>query len=143
MRIAILQRDPVRSKQLERILVQAGHSCMVYDDGLTMSKALARSTADLLVLDWHGVRMSGIDVLKSMRAVNGDRVPVIFASTDDSEESVVRALIAGADDYVTFPVRTAEFRERSRRYCGAPIRSDSACRVSTSGRTTSIRAVRS
>ncbi|HEY4352784.1 MAG TPA: DNA-binding response regulator, partial [Paraburkholderia sp.] len=50
MRIAILQRDPVRSKQLERILVQAGHSCMVYDDGLTMSKALARSTADLLVL---------------------------------------------------------------------------------------------
>jgi two-component system, OmpR family, phosphate regulon response regulator PhoB len=112
MRIAILQRDPVRSKQLERILVQAGHSCMVYDDGLTMSKALARSTADLLVLDWHGVRMSGIDVLKSMRAVNGDRVPVVFASTDDSEESVVRALIAGADDYVTFPVRTAEFRER-------------------------------
>jgi two-component system, OmpR family, phosphate regulon response regulator PhoB len=112
MRIAILQRDPVRSKQLERILVQAGHSCMVYDDGLTMSKALARSTADLLVLDWHGIRMSGVDVLKSMRAVNGDRVPVIFASTDDSEESVVRALLAGADDYVTFPVRTAEFRER-------------------------------
>jgi DNA-binding response OmpR family regulator len=56
--------------------------------------------------------MSGVDVLKSMRAVNGDRVPVIFASTDDSEESVVRALLAGADDYVTFPVRTAEFRER-------------------------------
>ena len=52
MRIAILQRDPVRSKQLERILVQAGHSCMVYDDGLTMAKALARSTGDLLVLDW-------------------------------------------------------------------------------------------
>ncbi|CAB3750242.1 response regulator transcription factor [Paraburkholderia solisilvae] len=112
MRIAILQRDPVRSKQLERILVQAGHSCMVYDDGLTMAKALARSTADLLVLDWHGVRMSGADVLKSTRAVSGDRVPVIFVSTDDSEESVVRALAAGADDYVTFPVRIAEFRER-------------------------------
>ncbi len=112
MRIAIFQRDPVRSKQLERILTQAGHSCLVFDDGLGLSKVLARSTADLLVLDWQGVRMSGGDVLKSVRSVGGDRIPVIFASTDGSEESVVRALVCGADDYVTFPVRTAEFRER-------------------------------
>ncbi|MFC0401142.1 response regulator transcription factor [Paraburkholderia rhizosphaerae] len=112
MRIAILQRDPVRGKHLERILVQSGHSCMVYDDGLTMSKALARSTADLLVLDWHGVRMSGVDVLKSTRAVSGDRVPAIFVSEEGAEENVVRALISGADDYLTFPIRIAEFRER-------------------------------
>ncbi|HVE11506.1 MAG TPA: response regulator transcription factor [Paraburkholderia sp.] len=112
MRIAILQRDPVRSKQLERILVQAGHSCLVFDDGLMLAKALARSTTDLLVLDWPGARMSGSDVLKSVRSVSGDRVPVLFASEDDSEESIVRALSCGADDYITFPVRVAEFRER-------------------------------
>jgi DNA-binding response OmpR family regulator len=112
MRIAILQRDLVRSKQLERILVQAGHSCLVFDDGLMLAKALARSTTDLLVLDWPGARMSGSDVLKSVRSVSGDRVPVLFASEDASEESIVRTLSCGADDYVTFPVRVAEFRER-------------------------------
>ncbi|RFU44066.1 response regulator transcription factor [Paraburkholderia sp. DHOC27] len=112
MRIAILQRDPVQRQLLEKILLQADHSVLSYDDGLSMSKSLARSTVDLLVLDWHGVRLSGADVLRAVRAVGGDRLPVVFASTDTTEESAVRALAAGADDYVSLPVRPAEFRER-------------------------------
>jgi DNA-binding response OmpR family regulator len=51
-------------------------------------------------------------VLKAVRAVGGDRLPVMFASNDGTEESAVRAFCAGADDYVTLPVRPAEFRER-------------------------------
>jgi len=112
MRIAILQRDLLQRQSIEKILVQASHTCVTYDDGLTMSKALACSTVDMLVLDWHGVRLSGADVLKSVRAVGGDRMPVVFASTDNSEEAAVRAFAAGADDYVSLPVRPAEFRER-------------------------------
>ncbi|WJF92050.1 response regulator transcription factor [Paraburkholderia bonniea] len=113
MRIAILQNDASQSAAIKKILVNAGHSCVVFDDGLTLSKARARSTVDLLVLDWKGVRMSGIEVLKTVRAVGGDRLPVIFASGDASEESMVQALSLGADDYVTLPViRPAEFRER-------------------------------
>jgi DNA-binding response OmpR family regulator len=112
MRIAILQRDPLQSQSIEQILQQAGHTCATFDDGLSMSKALARSTVDLLVLDWNGMRLSGIDVLKSVRAVGGDRMPVVFASHDRSEAAAVRAFAAGADDYVPLPVRPAEFRER-------------------------------
>ena len=112
MRIAILQRDPVQRQLLEKILLHADHTCVSYDDGLSMSKSLARSTVDLLVLDWHAIRLSGADILKAVRAVGGDRTPVMFASTDTTEESAVRALAAGADDYVTLPVRPAEFRER-------------------------------
>ncbi|AXE94748.1 DNA-binding response regulator [Paraburkholderia terricola] len=112
MRIAILQRDPVMRQSIETVLLSAGHTCMAYDDGLAMSKALARSTVDLLVLDWHGTRLSGAEVLRSVRAVGGDRLPVIFASRETSEESMVRALSGGADDYVALPLRPAEFRER-------------------------------
>ena len=112
MRIAILQRDLVQGKLLEKIIVQAGHSCVVYDDGLTLSKVLARSTVDLLILDWHALRLSGTDVLKAVRSVGGERMPVMFASADSSEENVVRAFVLGADDYATLPVRHAEFRER-------------------------------
>jgi DNA-binding response OmpR family regulator len=112
MRIAILQRDPLQRQSIEQIVMQAGHTCVSHDDGLSLSKALARSTVDLLVLDWQGARLSGAEVLKSVRAVGGDQLPVIFASTDMSEESTVRAFANGADDYVTVPVRPAEFRER-------------------------------
>jgi DNA-binding response OmpR family regulator len=112
MRIAILQRDPAQRQLIEKILLQAEHSCTCYDDGLSLSKSLARSTVDLLVLDWHGIRLSGADILRAVRAAGGDRMPVMFASTDTSEESAVRALAAGADDYVILPARPAEFRER-------------------------------
>ncbi|RDK00366.1 response regulator transcription factor [Paraburkholderia lacunae] len=112
MRIAILQRDPVQRQSLERIVMDAGHTCMSYGDGLAMSKVLARSTVDLLVLDWQGTRLSGAEVLRSVRAVRGDRLPVMFASAETSEESVVRAFSGGADDYVGLPVRPGEFRER-------------------------------
>ncbi|RKE38256.1 response regulator receiver domain-containing protein [Paraburkholderia sp. BL23I1N1] len=113
MRIAILQRDPVMRQSIEKILMSASHTCMAYDDGLTMSKALARSTVDmLLVLDWQGTRLSGAEVLRSVRAVGGDRLPVLFASAETSEDSVVRAFASGADDYVTLPLRPGEFRER-------------------------------
>lgn len=112
MRIAILQRDPVMRQSIEKVLMSASHTCMVYDDGLTMSKALARSTVDMLVLDWQGTRLSGSEVLRSVRAVGGDRLPVLFASAETSEDSVVRAFASGADDYVGLPLRPGEFRER-------------------------------
>jgi two-component system phosphate regulon response regulator PhoB len=112
MRIAVLQRDPVMRLSIEQALLKAGHACMAYDDGLAMSKALARSTVDLLVLDWQGTRLSGAEVLRSVRGGGGDRLPVMFASSDTSEESMVRAFANGADEYVALPLRPAEFRER-------------------------------
>jgi DNA-binding response OmpR family regulator len=66
----------------------------------------------MLVLDWHATGLSGLDLLKSMRSGIGERVPVTFASVDGGESNVVRALSAGADDYVTHPVRSAEFGAR-------------------------------
>lgn len=112
MRVAVLQRDPVMRLSIEQALMKASHACMAYDDGLAMSKALARSTVDLLVLDWQGTRLSGAEVLRSVRGGGGDRLPVMFASSDTSEESMVRAFANGADEYVALPLRPAEFRER-------------------------------
>lgn len=111
MRIAVLQSDPLMRLSIDQTLREAGHSCLLYDDGLTMSKALARSSVDLLVLDWDGERLSGAELLRSVRGLGG-RLPVLFASSDVSEESMVRAFTGGADDYVALPLRPAEFRER-------------------------------
>ncbi|TDN63742.1 response regulator transcription factor [Paraburkholderia sp. BL10I2N1] len=112
MRVAILQRDPVQSRAIEKIFNEAGHTCVIYQDGLILSKSLALSTADLLVLDWQGLRLSGGEVLRSARWVGAEQIPVIFASFDDSEEAIVRAFAYGADDYVQLPIRPAEFRAR-------------------------------
>jgi two-component system, OmpR family, phosphate regulon response regulator PhoB len=112
MRIAVLQRDAAQREQIVLALAQGGHTCLSFSDGFALTAALAASTVDMLVLDWHGVRLSGADVLKTARAVNGNQVPVLFASADTSDDSVVRAFSVGADDYVSLPVCPVVFRAR-------------------------------
>ncbi|HEX3378788.1 MAG TPA: response regulator transcription factor [Paraburkholderia sp.] len=112
MRVAVLQRDPVMRQSIENVLVRAGHFCAAYEDGLAMSRSLGRSTMDLLVLDWQDTRPAGADLLCSVRRVAGERVPIMLLSNDASEESMVRALVGGADDYLALPLRSAEFCAR-------------------------------
>jgi len=112
MRIAILQRDAAQRHQIERTLTQSGHTCLSFSDGLALTAALAASTVDMLILDWQGIRLSGSEVLKTVRAVNGSQVAVLFASADTSDDSVVRAFSVGADDYIGLPVCPSVFRAR-------------------------------
>jgi two-component system, OmpR family, phosphate regulon response regulator PhoB len=112
MRIAILQRDAAQLGEIERVLAQSGHTCLPFSDGFALTKALAASTVDMLVLDWQGSRLSGAEVLKTVRTVNGSHIPVLFASEDVSDDSIVHAFSAGADDYVSLPVCPPVFRAR-------------------------------
>ena len=90
----------------------AGPYLRVYGDGLVLSKALSRSTVDMLILDWHSTGLCGLDLLKSVRSSFGERVPVLFVTADGAEHNIVRALTAGADDFLVHPVRAAEFGAR-------------------------------
>jgi two-component system, OmpR family, phosphate regulon response regulator PhoB len=112
MRIAILQHDAEQRQQIERSLTQCGHACVVFNDALTLARTLAASTVDMLVLDWQGSRLAGTEMLRTLRAVNGSQIPVLFVSEDASDESVVRAFSVGADDYVSLPVSPSVLRAR-------------------------------
>jgi two-component system, OmpR family, phosphate regulon response regulator PhoB len=112
MRIAIFQHAAEQRQQIKQLLTQCGHACMEFSDALTLARTLAASTIDMLVLDWQGSRMAGAELLRTLRAVNGIQVPVLFVSEDASDESVVRAFAVGADDYVSLPVCPSVLRAR-------------------------------
>jgi DNA-binding response OmpR family regulator len=80
--------------------------------GCLLGKDLQRSTEsgnfDLFVLDWEVPDISGLQVLKWIRASLSKTVPVLFITARDTEEDIVTALDAGADDYVTKPARQSE-----------------------------------
>lgn len=75
--------------QLE--IVASGASCL---------EKLASGNFDLLLLDNHLPDMDGIDLLAQLRA-NGQRIPVVMVTGVGDDETVARALRAGAADYVT------------------------------------------
>src|ERR1700743_2563084 len=92
MRVAVLQTDPSYRNLISDVVKRLGHTCVTFGDGLVLSKALSRSTVDLLILDWNSTGLCGLDLLKSVRSSFGERVPVMFATPDGAEHNIVCAL---------------------------------------------------
>lgn len=78
-------------------------------DGLT---AVATNHPQLVILDLGLPDKDGFSVLSEIRTWSS--VPVIILSVRDSEDSIVKALDLGADDYVTKPFNTKELLARMR-----------------------------
>ena len=72
----------------------------------------ARVHPDLLILDLGLPGISGIEVIEAVRVWS--KVPILVLSVRDGERDKVRALDAGADDYVTKPFGIEELLARVR-----------------------------
>jgi len=108
----MLEDDPVQAEVMQEWLTSAGHRCHVYGTSRQLLAELRREGFDLLMLDWQVPDLSGIEVLRRVRADLGARVPVLFVTSRDSERDIVDALEAGADDYLVKPPRRLELVSR-------------------------------
>lgn len=108
MRIAILEDDPDQLALYSRWIESGGHQVYGYLSGTAILKDAMRENFDLFVLDWEVPDISGLDVLRRVRGKISNTVPVLFVTVRDSEEDIVMALNAGADDYMIKPARKAE-----------------------------------
>jgi two-component system chemotaxis response regulator CheY len=58
---------------------------------------------DLVLLDWNMPEMSGLEVLKQLRAEGCGGVKVMLVTTEAGNDFILRALEAGADEYLMKP----------------------------------------
>lgn len=107
MRIAILEDDLDQARLLELWLNESGHSCHSFQKAADFQRDFARDSFDLLVLDWELPVSSGIEVLRWVRQNADWSIPVLFITVRDTEQDIVEALEAGADDYMIKPVSRA------------------------------------
>lgn len=112
MRIVILEDDRDQADLLTAWLDAAGHQTQVYKDGPAFIRAYTKDSYDLVLLDWMVPGLSGIEVLKHLRSQIDSVVPVVFITQKDKEEDIVQALEAGADDFMTKPIRQMETMAR-------------------------------
>lgn len=110
--ILVIDDEPQIRKFLRISLASQGYKVLeagTGNDGLTQA---ALNKPDLLVLDLGLPDMDGQDVLSQFR--EWSTVPVLVLSVRASEGEKVRALDAGANDYVTKPFGIQEFLARIR-----------------------------
>jgi DNA-binding response OmpR family regulator len=70
------------------------------------------SPPDLVILDLGLPGLDGYEALRMLRAIS--KVPVVVATARDDEADIVRALDAGADDYLVKPFGTGQIEARIR-----------------------------
>lgn len=112
MKVALLEDDPQQAKLVCDWLSEAGLTVAHHADGRSLLKAFKKELFDMAVLDWELPDQSGIDVLRQLRVVQKQTLPILFTTQRDDESDIVMALSNGADDYLVKPLRKAEMLAR-------------------------------
>lgn len=112
MHIGIAEDDPDQQDLLRLWLESAQHSVAAYGTVAQYIEALKRERFDMLLIDWMLPDGTGADLLQWARGNLGWETPILVLTARDDEETVVKALQAGADDYVVKPPKPAELLAR-------------------------------
>ncbi|MBC7428826.1 MAG: response regulator transcription factor [Bacteriovorax sp.] len=78
---------------------------------LDLISFLGKTETDLIILDLHMPTMNGFELYEKFKISHPD-LPVIFLSGDPSEESIIKGLNLGADDFIVKPVSLRELVAR-------------------------------
>jgi two-component system KDP operon response regulator KdpE len=105
--------DELQIRRLLQISLEAaGYKVHLAASGQEGLQQAAMSRPEIVILDLGLPDAQGIDVLKKLR--EWATFPILILSVRASEQDIVAALDAGADDYLTKPFRTAELLARVR-----------------------------
>lgn len=110
--ILVVDDEPRVREALRSILVGRGYRVRTAADGPAALEAVASERPDVVLLDLLMPGLDGIEVSRRMRAVSNLEIVVLSAVMDEPQK--VRALDAGADDYITKPFSVEELLARIR-----------------------------
>ena len=111
-RILAVDDDPLTLRFVREALGEAGYDVLVSGDHRDIPRLLRTEKPDLVLLDLALPGADGIDLMERLPALAS--LPVIMLSGHGREETVARALDAGAEDYIVKPCTVTELAARVR-----------------------------
>jgi DNA-binding response OmpR family regulator len=113
VRALVVDDDATLTTLVRRLLEEDGYAVDVAgnaEDGRTLAMV---NEYDAIILDLVLPDGNGIPVLQHLRR-EGRKTPIVVLTGTKDSEVTVRALDAGADDYLTKPINFGEFKARIR-----------------------------
>ncbi len=108
LNVLVVDDDPAALRLIAKIVSSAGHRVSQAENGCQALDAILQEPPDLVVCDWD---MPELDGLAFCREVRRRELPqyvyVILLTGKSSADDMVEGLAAGADDFVTKPIRRA------------------------------------
>jgi DNA-binding response OmpR family regulator len=111
-RVLIVEDEPDFQALLRAVFTEAGYNVEIAPNGPAAIDIIQTSQPDIVLLDWLLPGMDGISVCRNIRRWSS--VPILMITSKTSQEDLIAAMDAGADDYVTKPFQTPELLARTR-----------------------------
>lgn len=113
MRALIVDDSRFVRSYLRGMLEERGIACEEAADGLAgLDHLLGDQIFDIALVDWHMPVMNGLEMLKQLRAEGFSDLKVMMVSTEAESNFIVRALEAGADEYLMKPFDDEALNEK-------------------------------
>lgn len=113
MRILAVEDEAAIVRMLQRGLTAAGHQVLTAENGEDGAVLALEEEVDIVLLDISLPELNGHEVLSRIRQRRPD-LPVLMLTARDDIDNKVRALDAGADDFLTKPFAFEELLARIR-----------------------------
>ena len=100
-------------KKTLRLAGFEGHDITEADDGAKALTAIKGATPDLVLSDWNMPNMTGIELLRAVRADAQLRhLPFLMITAEAKRENIIEAAQAGASGYIVKPFTAATLEEK-------------------------------
>ncbi|MCF6217231.1 MAG: chemotaxis response regulator CheY [Gammaproteobacteria bacterium] len=114
MKILIVDDFSTMRRIIKNLLRDLGYNNTAEaDDGQTALPQLKNGNFDFLVTDWNMPGMTGIELLKLVRAdENLAKLPVLMVTAEAKREQIVDAAQCGVNGYIIKPFTAATLKEK-------------------------------
>lgn len=114
--ILIVDDDPTSLVLLNSFLARAGYRVLTAVNGAEALRILGNEGPQVVITDWAMPEMDGVDLCRAIRSHEGISFTyvIIVTAHQTSDERLVEAFDAGADDYLSKPYKSKELLARLR-----------------------------
>ena len=114
IKILVVDDFATMRKIVSNLLRQLGfQNIKEADDGATALAKLKEEKFDFVVSDWSMPKMTGLELLKSVRAdANLKDIPFMLITAEALKDNIVAAIEAGASNYIVKPFNATTLNEK-------------------------------
>ena len=105
IKILVVDDFATMRKVIRNLLKQSGFENVTEaEDGVVALNVLKSTKVDFVISDWNMPNMTGIELLRSVRAdAELSKTPFLMVTAESLKENVVEAVKAGVSDYIVKP----------------------------------------
>ncbi len=114
MKILVVDDFSTMRRIVKNLLTELGFTNVAEaDDGTTALPMLVGGSYQFVVTDWNMPGMSGLDLLKAIRAEEKLKtLPVLLVTAEGKREQIIEAVQAGVNGYIVKPFTAAVLKEK-------------------------------